>query len=417
MAGDAPLTFFLGPKEFDLLQRADAELTRTIHLGIFGFLATPLLKALKWINEYVGNFGWSIILLTVLINLVLFPLRHKSAVSMRKMQQIQPQVKAIQDRYAKLKMTDPARQKMNQELMELYKAKGANPASGCLPMVLTFPVLFAFYAFLSQAIELRGAPWIGWIHDLSRPRSLLRHAHPHGRVAVLADQDDAADRRSGAAADDDVHAADVHGLLPVGAERPGAVLVDQQPVDDRPAVLHEPAARQRAAGKGALIGTRPPRRERCDRNCTDEVKAFVEQVVEAMGLDVAVEVSDLEDGSVRVDVQGEEGELLLRRKGEGLDALQHLVNSAYRRDVGRDQRIVIDAMNFRQGKDIELQQMAKFLIEKVRTTGVPQELGPLNSYSRRIVHMEVSRFDDVASESQGDGQLKHVTISLRKPAR
>ncbi len=168
VAGDAPLTFFIGPKEFDLLQRADAELTRTIHLGIFGFLATPLLKALKWINEYIGNFGWSIILLTILINLVLFPLRHKSAVSMRKMQQIQPQVKAIQDRYAKLKMTDPSRQKMNQELMELYKAKGANPASGCLPMLLTFPVLFAFYAFLSQAIELRGAPWVGWIHDLSR---------------------------------------------------------------------------------------------------------------------------------------------------------------------------------------------------------------------------------------------------------
>jgi YidC/Oxa1 family membrane protein insertase len=135
---------------------------------MFGFLATPLLKTLKWINEYVGNFGWSIILLTVLINLVLFPLRHKSAVSMRKMQQIQPQVKAIQDRYAKLKMTDPAKSKMNQELMELYKAKGANPASGCLPMLLTFPVLFAFYAFLSQAIELRGAPWIFWIHDLSR---------------------------------------------------------------------------------------------------------------------------------------------------------------------------------------------------------------------------------------------------------
>jgi YidC/Oxa1 family membrane protein insertase len=168
VAGDAPLTFFLGPKEFDLLQRADAELTRTIHLGIFGFLATPLLKALKWVNEYVGNFGWSIIILTVLINLVMFPLRHKSAVSMRKMQQIQPQVKAIQDRYAKLKMTDPARQKMNQELMELYKSKGANPASGCVPMLLTFPVLFAFYAFLSQAIELRGAPWVLWIHDLSR---------------------------------------------------------------------------------------------------------------------------------------------------------------------------------------------------------------------------------------------------------
>jgi spoIIIJ-associated protein len=148
-----------------------------------------------------------------------------------------------------------------------------------------------------------------------------------------------------------------------------------------------------------------------------EVKAFVEQIVGAMGLDVAIEVSDLEDGSVRVDVQGEEGELLLRRKGEGLDALQHLVNSAYRREVGREQRIVIDAMGFRQGKDLELQQMARFLVEKARSTGMPQELGPLNSYARRIVHMEVSRHDDVASESQGDGQLKQVTISLRRPAR
>ena len=162
---------------------------------------------------------------------------------MRKMQQIQPQVKAIQDRYAKLKMTDPARQKMNTELMELYKAKGANPASGCLPMVLTFPVLFAFYAFLSQAIELRGAPWILWIHDLSRHDPYYVTPAADGRVAVRADQDDAGDRRSRAAEDDDVHAADVHGLLPVGPERPGALLAVQQPVDHRPAVLHEPADR------------------------------------------------------------------------------------------------------------------------------------------------------------------------------
>ncbi len=165
---DGPVLFFYGPKDFDVLNTTDHEMVRSINFGIFSFLAVPLLRALKWINQYIGNYGWSVILLTVAINLVLFPLRHKSVVSMRRMQEIQPQVKAIQDRYAKMKVTDPARQKMNSDLMALYKEKGVNPASGCVPTLLTLPVLFAFYALLSVAIELRGAPFTLWIHDLSR---------------------------------------------------------------------------------------------------------------------------------------------------------------------------------------------------------------------------------------------------------
>lgn len=159
--------FFFGPKDFDVLRSADRELVRAIHFGIFDWLVTPLLRSLKWVNAYVGNYGWSIIVLTVLINLAMFPLRHKSVVSMRKMQELQPEMKAIQDRYAKLKMSDPARQKMNVEMMNLYRERGVNPASGCVPMLLTMPVLFAFYSMLSVAIELRGAPFIGWIKDLS----------------------------------------------------------------------------------------------------------------------------------------------------------------------------------------------------------------------------------------------------------
>jgi YidC/Oxa1 family membrane protein insertase len=161
------LDFFYGPKDFDILASVDRELVRAIHFGMFSFLAVPLLRALKWLNAFIGNYGWSIVILTVLINLVMFPLRHKSVVSMRKMQELQPTVKAIQDRYAKLKVTDPARQKMNTELMNLYREKGVNPASGCFPMLLTMPVLLAFYALLSVAIELRGAPFALWIHDLS----------------------------------------------------------------------------------------------------------------------------------------------------------------------------------------------------------------------------------------------------------
>jgi YidC/Oxa1 family membrane protein insertase len=159
--------FFAGPKDFDVLKSVDGDLVRAIDFGMFGMIVVPLLQALKAINQYVGNFGWSLILLTLAINLAMFPLRQKSVTSMRKMQQIQPEVKAIQDRYKNLKMSDPARAKMNTELMELYKARGVNPASGCVPMLLTLPVLFAFYSMLSVAIELRGAPFIGWVHDLS----------------------------------------------------------------------------------------------------------------------------------------------------------------------------------------------------------------------------------------------------------
>jgi YidC/Oxa1 family membrane protein insertase len=161
--------FFFGPKAFDDLRAIDPELTRVINFGIFSWLAVPLLGALKWVHGFIGNWGWAIVVLTILINLALFPLRHKSVVSMRKMQEIQPQMKAIQDRYAKYKITDPERQKMNTEVMELYKAKGVNPASGCVPMLLTFPFLFAFYGMLSQAIEIRGADFMGWIHNLSAP--------------------------------------------------------------------------------------------------------------------------------------------------------------------------------------------------------------------------------------------------------
>ena len=162
-----PQKFFAGPKDFDLLMSIDRDVARAIDFGMFSILVVPLLRSLKWVNSYIGNYGWSIIILTIIINVIMFPLRHKSVVSMRKMQEIQPEAKAIQDRYAKLKATDPAKQKMNQELMTLYRERGVNPASGCVPMLLTMPVLLAMWALLSTSIELRGAPWMGWIHDLS----------------------------------------------------------------------------------------------------------------------------------------------------------------------------------------------------------------------------------------------------------
>ena len=168
--GSFALPFFLGPKDFDTLRDVDErlELVRAINFGFFSPIVVPLLIALKWVHGYIGNWGWSIVVLTILINALIFPLRHRSMVSMKKMQALQPQIKAIQERYAKYKITDPERQKMNQEMMTLYREKGVNPIAGCVPMLLTLPVLYAFYSMLSAAIELRGAPFFGWITDLSR---------------------------------------------------------------------------------------------------------------------------------------------------------------------------------------------------------------------------------------------------------
>lgn len=163
------MRFYFGPKALDELRAIDTELVRVINYGIFSWLAVPLLGGLKWVHQYVGNWGWAIVVLTFLINLAMFPLRQMSVVSMRKMQAIQPQMKAIQDRYAKYKVTDPERQKMNTEVMALYKAKGVNPAAGCVPMLLTLPFLFAFYQMLSQSIEIRGANFTLWLTNLSAP--------------------------------------------------------------------------------------------------------------------------------------------------------------------------------------------------------------------------------------------------------
>ena len=161
------VAFFLGPKDFDILESASAPLVRAIDFGWLSVLVVPLHRSLKSVYGWVGNYGFAIILITLLVNIIIFPLRHKSVSSMRKMQEIQPEMKAIQERYAHLKATDPDKQKMNQEVMALYRDRGVNPVSGCLPMVLTMPILFAFYRLLSMAIELRGAPFVLWITDLS----------------------------------------------------------------------------------------------------------------------------------------------------------------------------------------------------------------------------------------------------------
>lgn len=155
------------PKEYKLLQEIGGGVEQTLNFGFFGPISVLFLKALWWIYGVVGNYGVAIILLTVAIRLLLFPLMHTSTVSMRKMQKLQPKIKEIQAKHKKKKQDQQARAKMNQEMMALYKQEGVNPMGGCLPLLVQLPILWALYKLFLNAIELRHAPFYLWIHDLS----------------------------------------------------------------------------------------------------------------------------------------------------------------------------------------------------------------------------------------------------------
>jgi YidC/Oxa1 family membrane protein insertase len=168
VAGSLQTQLYLGPKkQSDLEAVKPADVTGVINYGMFSILVLPLLSSLRWIYQFVHNYGYAIILLTLLLSLLLFPLRLKQILSMKKMQVVQPKVKAIQEKYKRYKKTDPKRAEMNQEIMALYKENNVNPLGGCLPLLLQFPILLAFYSLLANSIELRQAPFIWWLHDLA----------------------------------------------------------------------------------------------------------------------------------------------------------------------------------------------------------------------------------------------------------
>lgn len=171
---------YLGAKTFDRLASFRLGFEETIGWnGMFGFIARPLLIGLVWIHDNViTNYGWAIVLLTIALKLVLFPLTHKGQKSMRKMQELQPQIQATRNRYkSKLrgkdgKMNLEAQRKMNEEIQELFRSEGASPMGGCLPMILQIPIFYGFFLLLGAAVELRHEPWVLWIDDLSVPDPL-----------------------------------------------------------------------------------------------------------------------------------------------------------------------------------------------------------------------------------------------------
>ena len=176
--GRNDLQLFVGPKSIDILRGVRPEMGQAVDFGWFGFVAEPLFWMLRWTHEHVvANWGWAIVVVTVFINFVMFPLKWKSMKSMKKMQSLQPLVKQINEKYKGLSMRDPKKAQQNEEMMALYKKHGVNPLGGCMPMLLQLPFFIGFYNVLTVAIEMRHASWL-WVADLSSPEQLAIRVLP-----------------------------------------------------------------------------------------------------------------------------------------------------------------------------------------------------------------------------------------------
>jgi len=160
------LRVYVGPKDYDDLKAMHPPLNSLVQFGWLEVVADPLFHGLKWLYKYIPNWGWAIVVLTIVINMVLFPLRISSYKTTIKMQRVAPEVKQIQEKYKKYKMNDPRKAEMNKEIMAIYSREGVNPVGGCVPMLLQMPIWFGLNTALRYAIELRHASWL-WISDLA----------------------------------------------------------------------------------------------------------------------------------------------------------------------------------------------------------------------------------------------------------
>jgi YidC/Oxa1 family membrane protein insertase len=161
------MRLFVGPKDYDDLKKMNPPLQSLVNFGWMEIIADPLFHALKWLHNYIPNWGWTIVVLTLIANMLLFPLRISSYKTTMKMQRVAPEIKAIQEKYKKYKMNDPRKAEGNQEVMAVYQREGINPMGGCFQMLVQMPIWFGLNRALSSAIEMRHAPWFGWITDLS----------------------------------------------------------------------------------------------------------------------------------------------------------------------------------------------------------------------------------------------------------
>ena len=462
-----PVAVFLGPKDEKHLAAVEKEfpdLNKIIEYGWFGAIAKVMLKGITFIHGFLPNYGWAIILFTLFLKLILFPLTYSSSVSMAKMQNLQPKMKAIKKKYKNTKDMEQ-RKLMNMEMMALYKQEKVNPAGGCLPLLLQLPLLWGFFRLLSVSINVRHEPWMLWITDLSKKDPYYVLPILMGVTQLIQTRMQPVGRRR-YAEKDDVHPAVRHGhhvrLLP---QRPEPVLVLLQRTADRAAVHRQREDPQGEEGRGARDqGAEKEKRSQREMTDTKEfvanslkdailkaaedfgvpeeklkyriitektkyfghkqreifieawrsdgseqqgLEGFVRLLLEEMKLDLKFDIEAKSD-FLRVNFSGEDYKLMLYQNGNLLNAVQYLVNRLFADAIGK--KIFCECENYRKKKEVELSAQAHRFARQVRRSGKAVDLPEMNPFERRIIHMTINKYSDLESKSDGDNFLKVITI-------
>ncbi len=407
---NARFQIWAGPKIYHRLARLEHNESEIMNFGIFKIVSQFLLNFLNTIHGFVKSYGVAILVLTLVVRLVLWPLQSKANLTMRKTALLGPKMQELRAKYK----DDPTR--MNQEVMKLYKQYGINPVGGCLPMAIQIPIFFGLYQMLAQAVELRNAKFL-WVHDLSQPDTvahlpvlgfpiniipLLMAATQVWLMAMTPKTGDPTQRR-------------IMMFTPLMflffCYNFAAALALYYTAQNLFSIL------QFYQNKRT---THADARKSCPRWKTKAMmtpKDLLDTMLGYLGFVVQIEETTNEGGNPTLQIYTEESGRLIGRDGETLEAMQFLLNRLLQARDQNAEKVIVDCEHYRSMREDRIVQRVRELAERVRITGRSLQLEPMNSYERRLVHNAFKDDPEVATWSPSDSaRIKQITL-LKRPKK
>ena len=393
--------FYMGPTAEDTLETADERLSNLVSYGWAGYLSKGLFILLRVCYNMTGNWGWAIVILTLFIKFLLFPLAVPSMKSSIKMRKLQPKLEKLKQKYSDDSIE--AKQQMQQEMFKIYREEGVNPFSSCLTMLPQMPIFFAYFSLLRTSISLRQAEWIFWIEDLSvkdptfvLPIVMAGSMFLTSLTMPMTGVDPAQQR--------------MMKFMPLMF----AFFFIGMPAG---LVLYMITGNIFTLCQSYILRRRYEKRMTLQEHLSAEAQCVIDNLqlfTDSHGLEVSMETS-VDLPSIYVNFVGEDEDFFQKNHGESLRDLSFLMHTLVEKKFPESELdIKVDSGGFLLSKEKELQGMAESAAARARDTQNQVLLNPLNPYERRLVHLALQDYEDIETESLGEGHLKRIAVRFKR---